>query len=87
MPDDKSEIGYHLSVIQKGTLGQSSKILEELQELIDAEEQGSKILAICELADIYGALQACAETYGMTMVDLAKMSFLTKRAFQNGHRL
>ena len=87
MSDRKSDIGYHLRTIPKGTLGKPSKILEELLELIDAEEQDCKILAICELADIYGALQACAEGYGMTMVDLAKMSATTKRAFLNGHRV
>jgi hypothetical protein len=85
--DNKITLGYHVRSIPRGKLGESSKIQEELCELCDAEEQGVKILVACELADIYGALQARAEREGLTMVDLAKMNFLTKRAFQNGHRL
>jgi hypothetical protein len=79
-------MGYHTKEIQKGILGKSSKIKEELYELFDAEEQGVKILAHCELADIYGALEACAESYGLTMEDLRKMLELTKSAFKEGSR-
>lgn len=39
-------MGYHLQPIAKGTLGQASKIQEELDELLDAERQNNKILAM-----------------------------------------
>lgn len=79
-------MGYHKNKIQKGVLGEPSKIQEELDELKDAEQQGVKILAHVELADLYGALEAVAEKYGLTMADLAQMSELTKNAFKTGHR-
>lgn len=79
-------MGYHKIKIKKGTLGESSKIQEELDELKDAEKQSCKILAHVELSDIYGALEACAETYGLTMSDLGQMSDLTKNAFKSGSR-
>lgn len=80
-------MGYHIREIEKGTLGKASKIREELEELEDAECQGNKILAICELADIYGALEALAtQKYGLTMDDLQKMSEATAEAFRDGSR-
>ena len=80
--------GYHISPIPKGKLGQSSKILEEVLELIDAEKQGCMLMALLELSDIIGAMRAylAAHARGLTFDDLAKMSDITKRAFDNGHR-
>ena len=72
--------------ISRGVLGESSKIREELDELHDAETQGAKILIHCELADLYGALEACAKTYGLSMEDLQHMAQLTKNAFMVGER-
>lgn len=43
-------------------------------------------MAELELADIYGALEAVAESHNLTMKDLKKMSNLTKRAFKSGSR-
>ena len=79
-------MGYHTVKIQKGVLGQSSKIQEELDELRDAEKQGVKILIACELADLYGALRAVAEVHGLTMKDLEQMIDLTAAAFREGER-
>lgn len=79
-------MGYHKRKIVKGNLGYTTKIQEELDELKDAEEQGNKILAICELADIYGALKARAEMYGLTMQDLQVMAHATADAFREGER-
>lgn len=79
-------MGYHKKEIKKGVLGFASKIREELEELEDAEAQGCKILAICELADLYGALKACASAYGLRVADLAEMSALTEAAFKDGSR-
>ena len=83
---DKVLYGYHTVKISKGVLGQSSKIQEELDELQDAERQATKILIHCELADLWGALEACAASYGLTMEDLKAMANLTKNAFQTGER-
>jgi phosphoribosyl-ATP pyrophosphohydrolase len=79
-------MGYHTVKIAKGELGKSSKIQEELDELLDAEKQNVKILIHCELADLYGALRAVAETHGLTMKDLEQMIDLTAAAFREGER-
>lgn len=86
VPKTDKILGYHNVTIPKGTYGESSKIEEELRELFDAEQQGVKIMIHCELADLYGALEAVAEKYGLTIDDLSKMSSLTKRAFASGVR-
>lgn len=57
-----------------------------MEEAIDAEEQGVRIMVLVELSDLYGALEAVAEEYGVSMSDLAEMSAVTKRAFTSGHR-
>jgi hypothetical protein len=78
--------GYHVSPIPKGVYGESSKIVEEVLELVDAEKQGIKIMVLAELADIYGAIEAFAEKYNITMEDLANMSDATRIAFKTGRR-
>lgn len=79
-------MSYHLVEIKKGVLGKSSKIQEELDELIDAENQNNRIMAMVELSDLYGALEALAQSYNLNMEDLRTMSEATKRAFNSGHR-
>lgn len=79
--------GYHVSEIKKGTLGELSKIQEELDELRDAELQGCRILAMCELADLYGAIRAYSKKFCVNMQDLEYMADLTERAFKKGHRM
>jgi len=37
-------MGYHLKSITKGVIGEFSKIQEEFEECVDANEQGGKIL-------------------------------------------
>jgi small nuclear ribonucleoprotein (snRNP)-like protein/phosphoribosyl-ATP pyrophosphohydrolase len=83
---DIIEKGYHLKDIKKGTLGDISKIEEELEELKDAMEQDCKIMMMVELSDLYGAIRAFAENQGLKMEDLEKFSNITKRAFENGYR-
>ena len=80
--------GYHVTEIPKGTLGSSSKLLEEVLELIDAEKQDCKIMALIELADLVGALHLYLEknAAGISLGDLEKFSAITRRAFENGHR-
>jgi phosphoribosyl-ATP pyrophosphohydrolase len=80
--------GYHLSHIEKGILGELSKVSEELAEAIDAEEQGVKVMVLVELSDLLGAIEAYLERYhgGTTLQDLIDMKDVTKRAFKNGRR-
>lgn len=78
--------GYHSVKIKKGTLGEISKIQEELDELRDAEKQGVKIMIMCELADLFGAIRAYALKYDLKMADLHDMAKLTRKAFEQGYR-
>jgi hypothetical protein len=79
--------GYHLREIPtQGIYGEPSKIREELEELEESLEQDNRILAICELADLYGALEGVATKLGVTMPEVVKMAEATKRAFLDGSR-
>lgn len=78
--------GYHVKNIPKGVLGTSSKIMEEALEFQDAIDQGCRVMAIQELADLYGAMDAYLLQFNLTMSDLANMSAVTTRAFQSGRR-
>ena len=57
-------------------------------ELIDAEKQDCKVMAMVELSDLIGAIQAYLrlQAPGMSLADLEKMAAITRRAFKNGHR-
>lgn len=80
--------GYHLREIPtKGVFGEPSKIREELEELEEALEQRNRILAICEVCDLYGALKAVVEKLGVTMEEVRAMSAATERAFRSGSRV
>lgn len=82
------EYGYHKAKIPKGVLGQFSKIYEETLELQDAIEQQNHIMALCELADLYGAMREYLLHHhpDITMDDVRNMANATTRAFQLGHR-
>lgn len=79
-------MGYHKSEIKRGVFGEVSKIQEELDELKDAITQDCKILAACELADLYGAIRAYAKTLNLDMNDLENMCNKTESAFLDGSR-
>lgn len=79
--------GYHKRVIPRGEFGKISKIREELEELEDSYDQGVRIMVLCELADLYGALEGFALTQGVTMNDLRSMNDRTKKAFSDGTRV
>ena len=79
-------MGYHNRVIFKGKYGEFSKIEEEMDELKNAIEQNNKILTICEMSDLIGAIEAFAEKQGVTLKDLKDFSDLTKSAFKEGKR-
>ncbi len=79
--------GYHKREIRKYEYGTAHKIFEEIQELLDAEEQGIAIMSMVEMADIYGALEGFAKKkYNLDMADIKAMSDVTKRAFESGDR-
>ena len=50
--------GYHITYINKGTLGQFSKIEEEFNEFKDAHLQKSFVMELVELSDLIGAIIA-----------------------------
>lgn len=79
-------MGYHSKPIPKGVLGEPSKIVEECLELQDAVGQGNKVLEICEMCDLIGAIEARAARFNLTIDDLVKMKDATKSAFQEGER-
>lgn len=82
--------GYHLRDIKKGVLGELSKVAEELEEAMDAEEQGNRVMVLNELSDMIGAIHAyLLKKYGDTIFvsDLVRMSEATRRAFQSGRRV
>lgn len=93
--DDPSETkaasgpGYHLAKIEKGVLGELSKVREELDELFDAEAQDARIMQLCEAADLVGALRAWLRKYhcDVTLEDLVRMADLNERAFKSGRRV
>ena len=78
--------GYHKKDIRKGVLGEFSKIREEFEELADAVEQGNKVLAICELTDLIGAIKFYAKKHNITLKDLNIFSESTENAFKSGKR-
>lgn len=81
-------MGYHTKEIKKGTLGQASKIREEFEEFEDALEQENKVLVLCELSDLVGAIKHYLRQYhvGITLKDLEKMADKTEEAFNEGTR-
>lgn len=80
--------GYHVHEIPRGVLGESSKILEEVLELQDAESQNASIMALVELSDMIGAVEHYLKAHhpSVTLEDLIIMSRITQRAFRNGRR-
>ena len=79
-------MGYHLKEIEKGVLGEFSKIREEFQEAEDADLQGDSLLMFCELADMLGAMEEYLKKWNLTIDDLKTFSNKTKSAFKEGKR-
>lgn len=80
-------MSYHLREIKpQGVYGQISKVYEELDEYEESLEQNNRIMALVELSDVYGALEAVVHGHGFDMKDIETMSQATKRAFQVGAR-
>lgn len=80
-------MAYHLKTIEKGVLGEFSKIKEEFLELEDAFEQQDKILMICEFTDLIGAIEVfIGNNYNLKISDLKTFSDKTQKAFIQGKR-
>lgn len=80
-------MGYHKKEIIKGVLGEFSKIQEEFDELTDAVEQGDKVLQICELTDLMGAIESYVLNYfKLSLDDLITFSDKTVESFKEGKR-
>lgn len=80
-------MGYHVNEIEKGVLGEFSKIKEEFLELEDGFKQNCKVLMICELTDLIGAIEEFStKHFNLNITDLRQFSDLTKKAFKEGDR-
>lgn len=70
--------------ISKGKIGEFSKIQEEFEELKDAIEQGDRVLTICELTDLIGAIEFYASNnFNLALSDLKAFSDKRKQTFLN----
>ena len=82
-------MGYHKNKIEKGIIGEASKIREEYEEFMDAVEQEEKIMQLIELSDLIGAIEAYTLKISggsITLDHLLSMKDLTKSAFEDGSR-
>lgn len=80
-------MSYHKNEIPKGVVGRFSKIQEEYLELEDAYQQGDKILQLCELSDLIGAIDLYTKTeFNMSLSDLISFSNKTMEAFKENKR-
>lgn len=79
--------GYHLREIKRGVFGEASKITEEHDEFIESLEQGNPVMALVELCDLIGAIEAYASRHHkISLESLLAMKNATQRAFTNGSR-
>lgn len=79
-------MGHHIKDIEKGVLGEFSKIKEEFEELEDAVSQGDSILTLCELSDMIGAIEEYLKRWNMNINTLKSFSDKTKSAFKENKR-
>lgn len=81
-------MGYHIRDIPPGQLGERSKVIEEVTELLDSVEQDNPVMALVEMSDVIGALEQHLIKYhpSITLDDLIKMKDRTKEAFESGDR-
>lgn len=87
MMNNEIATGYHTKNIDKGVIGEFSKIREEFEELEDAYNQDDNVLMICELTDLIGSIEEFSiKKYNLSIEDLKKFSDKTKNAFKTGKR-
>lgn len=85
--DNFNKLGYHSREIEKGVLGEFSKIREEFEELEDAVTQEDPVMTLCECSDLLGAIEAFTKSkYNITLKDLIIFNVKTQNAFKNGKR-
>jgi len=70
---------FHQRDIPKGTLGELSKVREELEEAEDALEQGQELMFALECADMIGAIEIAAQKRGFTLAQLLAYKTLRSR--------
>ena len=80
------EFGYHTKQIEKGELGDFSKIREEFEELEDAVNQEDKIMILCECSDLIGAIKHFVSQYNISLNDLISFNNKTENAFKVNKR-
>jgi len=81
-------MAYHKQKIEKGKFGEFSKIKEEIDELLDAHDQKSDMLVLCELCDIIGAIEGYTTSkFNITLEELIKFSRMTQESFKDGTRI
>lgn len=73
---------WHVREIKKGVYGELSKVQEELDEAVDAEEQGQTLMLLYELSDIIGAVGGIAKKYGMTLDQIYKFCQLRTKVIE-----
>lgn len=81
-------MGWHLRRIDKGILGNASKILEECEEFLDAEDQKLPILVLWELSDVIGAIEAYLKKFhpSIKIEDLIAHAKKNSEMFRTGVR-
>ncbi len=79
-------MSYHTRDIEKGIIGEFSKIKEEFEEAEDAFKQNDSILTICELSDMVGAIEEYIKRWNLDLISLKQFSDKTKSAFREGKR-
>lgn len=81
-------MGYHITPITKGKVGELSKVLEEVNEALDAEQQNCDVMVLLELSDVIGAIESYLELHHptITIQSLITMKNITKKVFKEGTR-
>jgi hypothetical protein len=69
---------FHQRSIPRGKYGELSKIVEEVEEALDSEEQGHRLMLLIELSDIVGAVEGVLikKKFNHTVEDLIKFARL-----------
>lgn len=80
------EFGYHTQNIEKGVLGEFSKVKEEFEELEDAVQQEDKIMILCECSDLIGAIKHFVLPFNISLEDLISFNDKTENAFKTNKR-
>lgn len=78
MAESNGKPRFHRRDIKRGKYGELSKVLEEVEEAIDAEEQDHRLMLLIELSDIVGAIEGVLKkkNYNHTIEDLIKFARL-----------